>query len=52
MSLHAALVGRRKVGHEVIYFVEDPLVEKLCELMCSSERLRLEAALREANHAN
>ncbi len=48
----ASLVGRRKVGLEVIYFVEDPLVEKLCELMCSSERQRLDATLREAKHAN
>lgn len=43
------LVGRRKAGLEVIYFVGDPLVEKLCELMCSSQRSRLEAALAKAN---
>lgn len=51
-ALHeAALVGRRKVGLEVIYFVSDPMVEQLCELMCSSERRRLEEAWREAQHA-
>ena len=48
----SSLVGRRKAGLEVIYFVADPLVHKLCELMCSSERLRLQAALKDANHAN
>ncbi len=42
------LVGRRKAGLEVIYFVSDPVVERLCELMCSSERSRLEAALAKA----
>ncbi len=47
----AALVGRRKAGLEVIYFVADPMVEQLCELMCSSERRRLEEAWREAQHA-
>jgi DNA-binding transcriptional ArsR family regulator len=48
----ASLVGRRKSGLEVIYFVADPLVERLCELMCSSERKRLEDAWKEANHAD
>ncbi len=47
----ASLVGRRKAGLEVIYFVSDPMVERLCELMCSSERRRLEEAWREANIA-
>lgn len=47
----ASLVGRRKAGLEVIYFVADPLVEQLCGLMCSSERIRLEAAWKEANLA-
>ena len=45
----AALVGRRKAGLEVIYFVADPMVPQLCGLMCSSERVRLEAAWKEAN---
>ncbi len=47
----ASLVGRRKAGLEVIYFVTDPLVEQLCGLMCTSERIRLEAAWKEANLA-
>ncbi len=45
----AALVRRRKAGLEVIYFVSDPVVERLCTLMCSSERLRLEIAWKDAN---
>ena len=45
----ASLVGRRKSGLEVIYFVADPVVPQLCGLMCSSERIRLEAAWKEAN---
>lgn len=48
----AALVNRRKAGLEVIYFVADPLVERLCDLMCSSERKRLEDVWKEANHAD
>jgi ArsR family transcriptional regulator len=44
----ARLVGRRKNGLEVIYYVADPIVAHLCELMCNSERERLEAAWREA----
>lgn len=48
----ASLVGRRKSGLEVIYFVADPMVETLCELMCSSERRRLEAAWQEAQIEN
>jgi DNA-binding transcriptional ArsR family regulator len=48
----ASLVGRRKSGLEVIYFVVDPMVERLCELMCSSERSRLEAAWKEAQIAH
>jgi DNA-binding transcriptional ArsR family regulator len=48
----AALVGRRKSGLEVIYFVFDPMVFQLCELMCSSERTRLEAAWKEAQLAH
>jgi len=47
----ASLVGRRKVGLEVIYFIADPMLERLCELMCSSERSRLEAAWTGAQHA-
>ena len=51
-ALHeAALVGRRKVGLEVIYFISDPMLEDLCRLMCSSERSRLEAAWKHAHNA-
>lgn len=44
----AALVARRKSGLEVIYYVSDPMIAQLCELMCSSERSRVESAWKEA----
>jgi DNA-binding transcriptional ArsR family regulator len=44
----SALVARRKSGLEVIYYVSDPMVEQLCELMCSSELKRLESAWKQA----
>lgn|GEM_PF-648762 len=44
----SALVARRKFGLEVIYYVSDPMVEQLCELMCSSELKRLESAWKQA----
>ncbi len=32
----AGLVGRRKEGLQVFYWVADPLVEQLCTLVCST----------------
>ena len=32
----AGLVARRKEGLQVFYRVEDPVVEKLCELVCDT----------------
>lgn len=36
MLAEAGLVGRRKEGLQVFYRVHDPLVEKLCKLVCES----------------
>ncbi|MHB1559186.1 MAG: ArsR/SmtB family transcription factor [Isosphaeraceae bacterium] len=36
MLAEAGLVGRHKVGLQVFYRVDDPLVEKLCKLVCES----------------
>lgn len=45
--LHAAgFVGRRKVGLHVYYFIADPEVFQLCDLMCG--RLKAEVARRQA----
>ncbi len=32
----AGLVARRKVGLQVFYKLDDPVVQKLCELVCES----------------
>ncbi len=32
----AGIVGRRKEGLQVFYAVADPLIERLCELVCGS----------------
>jgi DNA-binding transcriptional ArsR family regulator len=32
---HGGLVLRRRVGKNVLYRVEDPRVEQLCEIMCA-----------------
>ena len=32
----ASLVGRRRDGNSIFYFIGDPLVFKLCELVCRS----------------
>jgi DNA-binding transcriptional ArsR family regulator len=36
MLAEAGLVSRRKEGLQVFYSVADPLVEQLCQLVCSS----------------
>lgn len=36
MLAEAGLVGRRKVGLQVFYRLDDPLVEKLCKLVCET----------------
>jgi ArsR family transcriptional regulator len=36
MLTEAGLVGRRKEGLQVFYALDDPLVEKLCKLVCET----------------
>ncbi|WP_422923869.1 ArsR/SmtB family transcription factor [Singulisphaera sp. PoT] len=36
MLTESGLVGRRKAGLQVFYRIDDPLVERLCELVCES----------------
>jgi DNA-binding transcriptional ArsR family regulator len=36
MLADAGLVGRRKQGLQVFYRLDDPLVEKLCKLVCQT----------------
>lgn len=40
------LVARRKQGSFVLYRLEDPVVDKICELVCDSLRRNLEAEVR------
>ena len=42
----AGLLARRKDGSFVKYQLEDPVVEKICELLCDSLRRDLEQQLR------
>ena len=36
MLAEAGLVGRRKEGLQVFYRIGDPMVERLCELVCAT----------------
>lgn len=36
MLAESGLLGRRKVGLQVFYALDDPLVEKLCKLVCET----------------
>ena len=38
----AGLVSRRKQGSFVLYRLDDPVVEKICELVCDSLRQEIE----------
>ena len=38
----AGLVSRRKQGSFVLYSLDDPVVEKICELVCNSLRKEIE----------
>ncbi len=44
MLAEAGLVARRKVGLQVFYRLDDPLVERLCKLVCETivEETRVE----------
>jgi DNA-binding transcriptional ArsR family regulator len=38
----ASMVSRRKEGLNVFYFIADPMVFQLCELVCARMRIELE----------
>lgn len=40
------LVTRRKTGAFVLYRLDDPILEKICELVCDSLRRELEAEMK------
>lgn len=42
----AALLGRRKEGLQVFYKLTDPIIEKLCRLVCDSIVIDVEQQLR------
>ena len=44
----AELVSRRKEGSFVLYRLDDPILEQLCEMVCESLRHDLEEQLRSA----
>jgi DNA-binding transcriptional ArsR family regulator len=37
----AGLVSRRKNGTQAIYAISDPLVQKLCDMVCNSVKARM-----------
>src|SRR5690242_18013604 len=39
----SGLVGRRQVGTTAYYFISDPMIFELCEMVCTGMRERLEA---------
>jgi DNA-binding transcriptional ArsR family regulator len=43
----AGLVGRRRVGTSILYAISDPMVVKLCALVCQSETEKSERELEE-----
>ena len=45
------ILARRKEGSFVKYRIDDPVIEKICELVCDSLRKDLEGQLRKANRA-
>lgn len=44
---HAGLVARRKEGLNVIYRLDDPVVEKICHLVCDTVFEELEQQVRQ-----
>jgi ArsR family transcriptional regulator len=42
----AGVLGRRKAGVNVIYFIADPAIFELCDLVCGSVQKRLAAHAR------
>jgi DNA-binding transcriptional ArsR family regulator len=47
----AGLVSRTKSGTAAIYAISDPLVHKLCDMVCSSVRGRLEREVKAGREA-
>lgn len=45
MLAEAGLVGRRKEGLQVFYKLDDPLVERLCRLVCETILAEAQAAI-------
>lgn len=43
----AGLVGRRREGTSIYYAISDPMIFKLCDLVCRSEVRRSERELKE-----
>ena len=41
------LLGRRRAGNSIYYFIADRVVYKLCDLMCESARRDAQARLQE-----
>ncbi|WP_435018257.1 ArsR/SmtB family transcription factor [Tundrisphaera sp. TA3] len=48
MLAESGLVGRRKAGLQVFYRIDDPVVERLCELVCGTiaQEVRADVAKR------
>ncbi len=47
-----ALVGRRREGNSIFYFIADPDIFKLCDLVCRSTARSVESHLKELLSAN
>lgn len=49
--LHAlydgGLVGRRREGNSIVYFIADPAIFRLCDLVCRSTARSVESQLKE-----
>lgn len=41
------LVGRRREGNSIVYFIADPAIFKLCDLVCRSTARSVESHLKE-----
>ena len=47
-ALHdGGLVGRRREGNTIVYFIADPAIFKLCDLVCRSTARSVESQLKE-----
>jgi len=48
----AGLVGRRREGNSIFYAIGDPMVFKLCDLVCRSQAQRSKAEFKQWNGAS